>query len=75
MGLTVLGVCCQLFEVYLLSCSVRGFAVRNASDCWYADRSRFVLYFKIGGGGKDLKRFVLNTRLVRNKSENKLSVL
>ena len=49
--------------------------MRNASDCWYADRSRFVLYFKIGGGGKDLKRFVLNTWLVRNKSENKLSVL
>lgn len=49
--------------------------MRNASDCWYADRSLFVLYFKIGGDGKDLNRFVLNTRLVRNQSENKLSVL
>ena len=38
-------------------------------DCRYADRSRFVLYFKIGGDGKDLNRFVLNTRLVRHMSE------
>jgi hypothetical protein len=77
MGLTVLGVCCALSIVWsVLAVTIcGGLAVRNASDCWYADRSLFVLYFKICGDGKHLNRFVLNTRLVRNQSENKLSVL
>jgi hypothetical protein len=77
MGLTLLGVCCALSIVWIVFAVTicRGFAVRNAADCCYADRSRFVLYFKIGCGGKDLNRFVLNARLDRNKSENKLSVL
>ena len=64
-----------MFEVYLLLRSVGGSLCEMPLTVGMLTDIDLFFIFKIGGGDKDLNRFVLITRLVRNKSENKLSVL